>query len=240
MRIDPSAQPQNEGNDYDWEEAKDDAPSIAQPIACYSHARVTKLTCSFGFYGKIPARGDFVRAGLPRDFIDAWDRWLQQVMAESRTLLADAWVPAWLEAPIWRFRLRSGICGSQAALGVFMPSVDRAGRHFPLTLACVATDSELRQTDSISSLHQAEAAGIAAIEHDLDPDNLIERLRPARGESGAAASIAADVPDGNCSWWTEGAPRVAAKAFATDTLPGGALFAHMLDASSADPTTRNR
>lgn len=181
-----------------------------------------------------------MRAGLPRDFIDAWDRWLQQVMAESQALLADTWVPAWLEAPVWRFRLRSGVCGSHAALGVFMPSVDRAGRHFPLTLACVANDSELRQTDWIGPLDQAEAAGIAAIEHDLDPDSLMERLRPAHGESVAAESVAADVPDGNCSWWTEGAPRVAAEAFATDRLPGAALFARMLDASSADPTTRNR
>ena len=201
---------------------------------------MTKLTCTFGFYGKIPARGDFVRAGLPRDFIDDWDRWLQQVLAESQALLADTWIPAWLEAPVWRFRLRSGVCGSRAALGMFMPSVDRAGRHFPLTLACVASDSELHQTDWIGSLDQAEAAGIAAIEHDLDPDGLIERLRPARGEAVAVESIPPDVPDGNCSWWTEGAPRVAAKAFATDTLPGAALFAHMLDASSADPTTRNR
>ncbi len=201
---------------------------------------MTKLTCSFGFYGKIPARGDFVHAGLPRDFIDAWDRWLQQVIAESRVMLADTWVPAWLEAPVWRFRLRSGICGSQAALGVFMPSIDRAGRHFPLTLVCVANDTELRRTDSIGWLDRAEAAGIAAIERDLDPDALTERLRPAPGESVAAESVAADIPDGNCSWWTEGAPRVKAEAFATDRLPGAALFARMLDASSADPTTRNR
>ena len=40
-----------------------------------------------GFYGKLPARGDFVRAGLPRDFIDPWDAWLQSVIAGSRTLV---------------------------------------------------------------------------------------------------------------------------------------------------------
>jgi type VI secretion system protein ImpM len=196
---------------------------------------VTSLTCSFGFYGKIPARGDFVRAGLPRDFVDGWDRWLQQVMAESRVLLAEAWLPAWLEAPVWRFRLQSGVCGSQAALGVFMPSVDRAGRHFPLTLACVASDPELRQDDTMSWLDQAEEAGIATIEHDLDPDTLTERLRRT-----GAGTVTATVPDGACAWWTEGAPRVSATAFATDRLPDAALFARMLVSHPSDSTTRNR
>jgi type VI secretion system protein ImpM len=196
---------------------------------------VTSLTCSFGFYGKIPARGDFVRAGLPRDFVDGWDGWLQQVMAESRVLLADAWLPAWLEAPVWRFRLRSGVCGSQAVLGVFMPSVDRAGRHFPLTLACVASDLEVRQDATMGWLDQAEAAGIAAIEHDLDPDSLTERLR--RTDAG---TITAAIPDGTCAWWTEGAPRVSAAAFATDRLPDATLFARMLESRSSDPTTLNR
>ena len=28
-----------------------------------------------GFSGKVPARGDFVHAGLPRDFTDPWHDW---------------------------------------------------------------------------------------------------------------------------------------------------------------------
>ena len=56
-----------------------------------------------GFYGKLPARGDFVRVGLPRDFTEPWDGWLQSVIAGSRSLMGDAWLPAFLEAPVWRF-----------------------------------------------------------------------------------------------------------------------------------------
>ena len=67
--------------------------------------------CSTGFYGKLPARGDFVRAGLPRDFTDPWDDWLQSVMAGSRSLMGEAWLPAFLEAPVWRFALPPGMCG---------------------------------------------------------------------------------------------------------------------------------
>ncbi|TIU04376.1 MAG: type VI secretion system-associated protein TagF, partial [Mesorhizobium sp.] len=31
-----------------------------------------------GFYGKMPATGDFVTRRLPGDFVRAWDRWLAQ------------------------------------------------------------------------------------------------------------------------------------------------------------------
>src|SRR5690242_17623822 len=91
-----------------------------------------------GFFGKIPSRGDFVRAGLPGGFVRPWDEWLQLVMAGSRVRLGSDWLPAWMEAPVWRFLLPAGICGPDPVLGVWMPSVDLAGRHFPLTLAIVA------------------------------------------------------------------------------------------------------
>ena len=87
--------------------------------------------------GKLPARGDFVRAGLPRDFTDPWDDWLQSVMAGSRALMGEAWLPAFLEAPVWRFTLPPGMCGEQAVLGLMLPSVDKAGRYFPLTFAAL-------------------------------------------------------------------------------------------------------
>ncbi len=90
-----------------------------------------------GFYGKLPARGDFVRAGLPRDFTDRWDDWLQSVIAGSRALMGEAWLPAFLEAPVWRFALPPGMCGERAALGLMLPSVDKAGRYFPLTFAAL-------------------------------------------------------------------------------------------------------
>jgi type VI secretion system protein ImpM len=185
---------------------------------------LTHSTALFGFYGKIPARGDFVRAGLPRDFIDPWDCWLQQVMAESRALLGEDWLPAWMEAPIWRFRLRPGLCGALPALGVFMPSVDKAGRHFPLTLACVGETN----ATGLGWLGQAEAVGLAALEHDLNPDQLTDRLLPNAANSAGSAEAGPALPDGPCVWWTEGAPRVAPTAFATSGLPDSARFARML------------
>ena len=58
-------------------------------------------------------------------------------MAGSRRQMGEDWLPAFLEAPVWRFVLPSGLCGERAALGLMLPSVDRAGRYFPLTFAAL-------------------------------------------------------------------------------------------------------
>ena len=88
-----------------------------------------------GFYGKMPSHGDFVSRRLARAFIDPWDDWLQRAMATSRQALGARWLELYLVSPIWRFVLSPSLCGAEAACGLVMPSVDRVGRHFPLTLS---------------------------------------------------------------------------------------------------------
>ena len=88
----------------------------------------------FGYYGKMPAHGDFVRSRADVGFVAGWDRWLQESLAESRAALGHAWQAAYEAAPIWRFALAAGVCGDAPVLGVMMPSQDRVGRCFPLTL----------------------------------------------------------------------------------------------------------
>jgi type VI secretion system protein ImpM len=51
--------------------------------------------------------------------------------------LNDRWQQAFLTAPVWRFWLGAGICGSAVA-GAIMPSLDGMGRYYPLTLHAVA------------------------------------------------------------------------------------------------------
>jgi len=87
-----------------------------------------------GLYGKLPTHGDFLRRRVPDAFVEVWDAWLQQSIAESRTVLADRWLDAYLTSPVWRFALGAGVCGPEAVAGVLAPSVDRVGRYFPLTL----------------------------------------------------------------------------------------------------------
>lgn len=182
---------------------------------------------AIGLFGKLPARGDFVRLGLPGAFVAAWDGWLQDSLAASQALLGAAWLPAWLEAPVWRFALAPGLCGGQAALGLLLPSVDRVGRYFPLTLAAVG-----RATDGVpavrasSWLDACEAAGLAALERDSPPDAVLAAMPPPPDFA---------TPQAGSRWWTQGAPRVAAAAFALPGLPDRHRFTAMLDGHAASP-----
>jgi type VI secretion system protein ImpM len=88
-----------------------------------------------GWYGKIPNLGDFASRRLPSRFIVPWDDWLQRALAGSRAVLGDNWLDLYLTSPVWRFLLMPGVCGNAAWAGVIMPSVDRVGRYFPLSIA---------------------------------------------------------------------------------------------------------
>ncbi|HEX4596733.1 MAG TPA: type VI secretion system-associated protein TagF [Burkholderiaceae bacterium] len=88
-----------------------------------------------GWFGKIPALGDFVARRLPTQFIDAWDHWLSTEIVATREALGSDWAASYLKAPTWRFALTPGVLDASTWYGVLTPSIDRVGRHFPLTLA---------------------------------------------------------------------------------------------------------
>jgi type VI secretion system protein ImpM len=88
-----------------------------------------------GFFGKVTTHGDFVSRRLPDAFVGVWDNWLQEGLHRSRAQLGPDWLNTYLSSPVWRFALASYVCDSNAWAGVLMPSVDRVGRHFPLTIA---------------------------------------------------------------------------------------------------------
>jgi type VI secretion system protein ImpM len=88
-----------------------------------------------GFFGKLVSHGDFVSRRLPDSFMQVWDSWLQHGLHASREALGPAWLETYLTSPVWRFALNAGVADEFAWAGVLMPSVDRVGRHFPLTLA---------------------------------------------------------------------------------------------------------
>ena len=192
-----------------------------------------------GFFGKLPARGDFLRAGLPRSFVDPWDAWLQQVIGGSKARLGEQWQPIWMEAPLWRFALPGGICGPDPVMGVWMPSVDRAGRHFPLTVAQVLAQADAADLIARAPtwLALAEGAGLAALQEDLSPELLAQRLTAPYFGDPLEMPVMDSLSDGYALWWTEGSPLVAPCTFATAGLPDVAGFTGMIDArnDSNDP-----
>lgn len=135
---------------------------------------------SVGFFGKLPCKGDFLQRRAPQEFVDAWDPWLQECIHASRQALRDGWLDAYLTGPVWRFVISSGVCGSGAYAGVMLPSVDRVGRYFPLTLVTqVDTDESPIELACRGTawFDAAEAVAIAALEAtDLDIDAFDEQV----------------------------------------------------------------
>jgi type VI secretion system protein ImpM len=90
-----------------------------------------------GLFGKLAAKRDFIALATPRGFVEAWEPWVQASLSASRYQLRDRWQQAFLTAPVWRFWLGAGICGT-TVMGAIMPSLDGMGRYYPLTLHVVA------------------------------------------------------------------------------------------------------
>ncbi|WGD49452.1 type VI secretion system-associated protein TagF [Bradyrhizobium sp. CB1650] len=92
-----------------------------------------------GLFGKIGAKRDFIAIATPRNFLEAWEPWVQAALSASRHQLGSGWQQAFLTAPVWRFWLGAAICGTTVA-GAIMPSLDGVGRYYPLTLHAVTGD----------------------------------------------------------------------------------------------------
>ena len=133
----------------------------------------------FGAFGKIPALGDFFRLGVTSDFVPAWDGWLQATLLAAAQALGSRFEACYMSAPIWRFALPPGVAGSQGLVGVLMPSIDRVGRRFPLTLvAQTGFDEQAALRNLIWQdrvLTAMEDLALQALD-DLPRDAMAERL----------------------------------------------------------------
>jgi type VI secretion system protein ImpM len=143
-----------------------------------------------GLYGKLPARGDFVSRRLDADFVAEWDAWLQRVMAASREALGERWLECFLSAPVWRFVVPAGMFSRRGWAGLVLPSVDRVGRYFPLTIAAPMREENI---DVPSTLRKAlpwldalETLSLEALAPQLDFEDFDRRL--------AELAMADDVP----------------------------------------------
>lgn len=104
-------------------------------------ASTTAITSTIGWYGKLPALGDFAGRRLPESFIRPWDQWLANSVMQTKQALGEHASDALLTFPIWRFVLPRRLIDDNAWLGAMLPSVDRVGRCFPLTVALPLPES---------------------------------------------------------------------------------------------------
>ncbi|HKS14251.1 MAG TPA: type VI secretion system-associated protein TagF [Pseudomonas sp.] len=212
-----------------------------------------------GFYGKLACRGDFVSRGLPQDFIQRWDQWLTAGLHASQRQLGEQWLQAYLVSPLWRFALAPGVCGASAVVGVVMPSIDRVGRYFPLTVAQVLEPrASLAMVVSGSDewFEQAECDLLATLEPQASFEAFEAGLRPlgratapapgARPALGGMQRLEATTPEGrglalaDCAcegmslWWGKGSQRIAPGLIRCAGLPRSEDFAGFLLGNEAD------
>ena len=135
-----------------------------------------------GFYGKLPVLGDFISRRLPPEFIGPWDNWLQESFVASRECLGSNWLNSYLNSPIWRFILSPGLCGDKSVVGIIIPSVDKVGRYYPLTITEIIEYSNqvpFLFTSRNDWFKQLEDAALMCLEHNLDVetfDQLIQTI----------------------------------------------------------------
>lgn len=133
-----------------------------------------------GFYGKVPAHGDFIDRQLPVGFIREWDSWLQQCVANSRERLGDSWLDLYLTSPIWRFTISEGALNEHAWAGILLPSVDSVGRYFPLTIAQqLPTQTALARfhSQNESWFQNLERIALGALQEGLDAEQISAELK---------------------------------------------------------------
>ncbi|HEX4917255.1 MAG TPA: type VI secretion system-associated protein TagF [Limnobacter sp.] len=130
--------------------------------------RPMATSTAWSWYGKLPGAGDFSMYNIHPSALDCLDSWLSQTLHAGQQKHAQAWHAAYMSMPMLGFALGPqclGVTQHAAGHGVWMPSVDSAGRAFPLILFCwqplehtvpVADMSTL-----LSNLHQVCAQALA-------------------------------------------------------------------------------
>lgn len=132
-----------------------------------------------GIYGKLPAYGDFIIRNLKPAFVNQWDEWLQRYIAVSREQIGEGWLDVYLTSPIWRFVMSPGVIDSNVYAGVMMPSVDRVGRYFPISVINTFS-SQVNPIDIVAQEQQwfqnMEDLCLSALNGEIDADELVDKI----------------------------------------------------------------
>jgi len=183
-----------------------------------------------GWYGKLPSLGDFASRRLAPAFVEPWDEWLAGGLAAWREQAPEGWLDGYLASPSWRFVLMPGVlpgalpAGLAAWVGVLMPSVDRVGRYFPLTLARplpVLPDGPAQLHELLGWLQRLDDVALDALHDDWPVERLEAELAHLGAWKPSPAGAAARLPEG----WAASAR--------LDVRPAGGLAA-LLAASARD------
>lgn len=142
-----------------------------------------------GFFGKLPAAGDFVARGIPAGLRGPLDHWLTNGIA-ALVRSATVWPEGGVRAVV--------MLNDALWLLVVEPSVDAVGRIYPLTACCPLGGAALTGADVWGDV--AWAALLQATEQNASADalgDLLERISPP---------VEGEVPLNAAVMWWDGTP----------------------------------
>lgn len=148
-------------------------------------------------FGKLPRHGDFVARNLDAAMQSTWDAWLSEGMAAVRAALGADFDAAYEAAPPWRFVIGPGPFGADWRVGALTPSVDAAGRRFPVIMAVDGLSAEDALRDGAGLAGAMDEAIRDAFGGQLTAD---EALQAGVARAGAAQQ---EAPIAGEAWWTE-------------------------------------
>lgn len=164
----------------------------------------------YGFFGKVPAVGDFVQRNLAAPIIASLDAWLQEgmyLLGQTGQIFHDRY----MVSQVGFFVLPQKVWADQAVAGFIMPSVDRVGRLFPLVFLQSVTGPQPINLGQLSrELAAASDIALSALQRRLGPDELYQRLTSAsagvmEGSTLNHEAATAFTIDGTQSiWWRAG------------------------------------
>jgi type VI secretion system protein ImpM len=150
----------------------------------------------------------------------------------SRQALGAAWQSVWLNAPEWFFSLPGGMCGPDALLGVWVPSLDSVERRYPLTIAAVfigemgppgaghygawLTAARQLALNAVVSADPPDCLASALSALPIDRDDTAHALRAGNGSL----------------WWTKNEAGDPGAQHLLPSMPDHQLFLSMLSATT--------
>lgn len=159
--------------------------------------------------GKLPGHGDFVARGVGSGERQQIDEWLAASMAAAREELGGKFEAAFDIAPPWRFAWRD----TRWTAGALVPSIDSAGRRFPLLVAVAdLAEEEVRPAAEI-----CENAASEAIAKGWSADELLQAIN--------TSDIASEDSPVHAGWWNDELGNAGTSV--GDRLPA-AILSHML------------
>ena len=205
-------------------------------------------------YGKHPAFGEFIGAGLPLAVQERLEAWLNAMLADLRAGWVTAWEASFDAAPALFFWVGGRVTGDAALCGVMVPSRDKVGRRFPLLAGAMGDGilppvlnatmtlpaETLAQLETLEPVVSEGAAGILAMLLQVTPeDQPIEASFWASRPDPDIAQLWADVAatdhlraaSTRSYWWLgNGAP---AAVYAAEGWPGAVAIAWLMAGGEA-------